>query len=59
MEVTTKEAIKFYADEVLFLEIVPKINKDVSDVVKAEWARQAEIHRMAIAALRAKEEKDG
>ena len=56
---TTKEAIKFYADEVLFLETVPKINKDVSDVVKAEWARQAEIHRMAIAALRAKEEKDG
>ena len=47
-----EEAIKFYADEVRFLEAAHKINTHANDAMKEEWKRQAEIHRTAIAALK-------
>lgn len=55
---TREEAIKFYADEVLFLEIAPRVNIGASDEQKEEWKRQAAIHRMAIAALRGQDATD-
>ena len=51
---TREEAIKFYADEILLLELAPTIN---GGYVNEDWKRQAEIHRMAIAALREQEER--
>lgn len=49
---TREEAIKFYADEILLLELAPTINGDNGSCMKEEWKRQAEIHRLAISALR-------
>lgn len=51
---TREEAIKFYADEILLLELAPTMNGGNGSSMEAEWKRQAEIHRMAIAALREK-----
>lgn len=49
---TREEAIKFYADEIMLLELAPTINGDNGSSMKEEWKRQADIHRLAIAALR-------
>lgn len=54
---TREEAIKFYADEILLLELAPTINGDNGSGMREEWKRQAEIHRMAIASLREQEHK--
>lgn len=49
---TREEAIKFYADEIMLLELAPTINGDNGSSMKEEWKRQADIHRLAISALR-------
>ena len=54
---TREEAIKFYADEILLLELAPTINGDNGSSMREEWKRQAEIHRMAISALREQEKQ--
>ena len=51
--ITKEEAIKWYEQELIYLRAAERINSGCGTEEVAEWNRQAEIHQMAIDALRA------
>jgi hypothetical protein len=51
------EAIKWYENEIRLLEAAPNLNGINGSCMEEEWKKQAEIHKLAIAALREQERK--
>ena len=52
------EAIKWYENEIRLLEAAPNLNGINGSCMEEEWKKQAEIHKLALAALREQEQRE-